>query len=178
MNEALQYLVDAPLGHVVGKAVTYKTLEFLLRQIEDIQIDTGNLYTLETYPSDGPGSMLLEQSGLDLGYLTTGTELSPTHGDDLWDVFEHQKKFHSLYMGGTLMEIHQMKPLIYHSGCKLLIQKTIEIFGYNYLAISPRISLNGVEYIRVDGKTIPLSDAHESLKEAHRKRVPYDIKNR
>jgi len=194
MNEALETLIDAPMGHVAGKAVTYKLLEQLLRKIEQIQEETGILFSLEAYPSEKPGATLLKEYDSMYSYLTPSTELKPNHGDDLWDVLEHQKKYHSMYTGGTLQQIHLEQGLTYNKGLRLLIKRTIENFGYNYLAVSPVFSLCkehgyvhgdqncpqcGEEtetYVRCDQKIIKLSDLPN--KEAYWKRVYYDVKNK
>jgi len=61
MNEALETLIDAPIGHVAGKAVTYKVLEQLIRKIEQLQEEKGILFSLEAYPSEKPGAILLAE---------------------------------------------------------------------------------------------------------------------
>ncbi len=73
MNEGLEYLIDAHLGHIAGKAVTYKVLEFLRLKIEEVQFETGSLYTLESFPSESHNDLLLESSGLSNSYLTRTT---------------------------------------------------------------------------------------------------------
>jgi len=196
MNEALETVIDAPLGHVAGKAVTYKVLEYLLRKIERVHESTGRLYSLESYPSETPGSVLLGEYDSDYLYLTAATELKPSHGDDLWDVLEHQKKYHSMYTGGTLQQIHLKEGLTYNEGLKLLVKRALEVFGYNYVAISPVFSLCpehgylkgeqdcpicGIEtetYTRIDHKISKVSELSTPLKEAYRQRVYYDVKNR
>ena len=196
MNEALETLIDAPLGHVAGKAVTYKVLESLIRKLENIQYDTGYLYSLESYPSENPGAELLKEYDAEEEYLTPATELKPSHGDDLWDALEHEKKYHSMYTGGTLEQIHLKKGLDYNQGLKLLIKRTIENFGYNYLAITPVFSLcrehgyikgeaetcpvcgkETTSYTRIDHKITPTGNLPKPLKEAYRQRAYYDVKN-
>jgi ribonucleoside-triphosphate reductase len=196
MNEALEKIINAPISHIAGKAVTYKILERLLRKIEHLQIETGQLFSLESYPSDIPSAILLEEYEANTEFLTTGTELKPSHGSDLWDFLEHQKKYHSMYTGGTLQQIHLREGLSYNRGLKLLINRIIHTFGYNYLAITPVFSLcdshnylfgavkkcpycgNQTEiYTRIDTKIKSLSSLPIPLKEAFRQRVYHDIKN-
>ncbi len=196
MNEALESLIKAPLGHVAGKAVTYKVLESLMRKLEDIQYLTGHLYSLESYPSEKPGAELLTEYDAEETYLTPATELKPSHGDDLWDALEHEKKYHSMYTGGTLEQIYLQHGLKYNQGLKLLIKRTIETFGYNYLAITPVFSLckehgyikgetetcptcgkETTTYARIDHKLTPTSILSNPLKEAYKQRAYYDVKN-
>jgi ribonucleoside-triphosphate reductase len=195
-NEALENLIAAPLGHIAGKAVTYKILEKLLRKAEELQLERGHLFSIESYPSDCPGAFLLKEYKTHQRFLTTGTELMPSHGTDLWDVLEHQKKFHSLYTGGTLQQMHLNRGLSYNQGLKLLLNRIIQNFGYNYLAITPVFSLcenhgyvtgnqekcpecskKTETYTRIDTKIMPVSSLQPSLKEAFQKRVYYDVKN-
>jgi ribonucleoside-triphosphate reductase len=194
MNEALETLIDAPMGHVAGKAVTYKLLEQLIRKLEYIQEETGILFSLEAYPSEQPGAQLQTEYDSIYPNLTPATELPSHHGDDLWDTLEHQKKYHSMYTGATLQQMHLEHGLRYNKGLRLLIKRTIENFGYNYLAITPVFSLCnehgyvygdqdcphcGAEtetYTRRDHKIIKVSDLLN--KEAYWRRVYYDVKNK
>ena len=196
MNEALESLIDAPMGHVAGKAVTYKLLEYILRKIETVQAETGLLLSLEAYPSETAGAILLTEYETRHQTLTAATELKSSHGNDLWDALEHQKKYHSLYTGGTLQQIHLEQGLDYNDELMLLVKRTIENFGYNYLAITPVFSLcpehgyvkgdnncpicgsETTAYTRIDGNMTKVSQIPEPLKEAYWRRVYYDVKNR
>ena len=182
MNEGLEYLIDAPLGHIAGKAVTYKVLEFLRHKIDQVQFETGSLYTLESFPSESHNDILLESSGLSNSYLTRGTELPHHHGHDLWDALEHQKKLQSLYTGASLVELHVKESLHYHYGCKLLTKRIIDQFGFSYLAVTPsRILLSdgsNLKVMRVDGIMQKLDTLSDNYKEVHEKRVHYDVKNK
>ncbi len=181
MNEALEYLIDAPLGHVAGKAVTYKVLEYIRIKLEEIQAKSKSLYILESIPSESYNDHLLEVSELTNSYLTRGTELPAYHGDDLWDALEHQKKLQALYTGATLVEVHLKKGLTYHDGCKLLTRRIIDQFGFNYLAVTPSEFGESDSYqqvMRVDGNMRRLESLSKNYKEVHGKRVHHDVKNR
>ncbi len=190
-NEAFKHLVGAPLGHPVGKALAYQVLELLRDLALEAQSTHGELISIETYPSESPG---LERPGL-WGAVTPGTELAADHGDDLWDALEHQKKLHSLYTGGTLFEVHLDRGRRLTPGLKLLITRIIEVYGFNYLAISPRFALcpsDGYsqtldrcfrcggeveEYTRVDGWLKPMSQLPEQIQRHRRRRVWFDVKS-
>ena len=195
MNEALRVLIDAPLAHIAGKAVTYQLLEFLLKKIESIQMERSVLFSLESHPSEYPGALMLGKSDSDTKFLSAATSLSPHHGDELWDALEHQKKFDSMYTGGTLQQVFLKERLAYHNGCKLLIRRIIETFGFSYIAITPNFSLCTVHgyqsdsedpiqcekcipCTRVDGVIQVVETLPESLKEVYRTRVHLDVKNR
>ena len=181
MNEALEYLIDAPLGHVAGKAVTYKVLEFIRLKLEEIQSKSDSLYILESIPSESYNDQLLDVSQLSNYYLTRGTELPAYHGADLWDSLEHQKKLQALYTGATLVEVHLKKGFTYHNGCNLLTRRIIDQFGFNYLAVTPSEIGQSDTYkqvIRVDGNMRRLESLSKNYKEVHGKRVHHDVKNR
>jgi ribonucleoside-triphosphate reductase len=195
MNEALRILIDAPLAHIAGKAVTYQLLEFLLKKIESVQLEKSVLFTVESYPSEYPGAVMLSESDSDSKFLTAATNLSPHHGTELWDALEHQKKFDSMYTGGTLQQVFLKERLAYHEGCKLLVRRIIETFGFSYFAITPNFSIcpehgyqsNGedsiqcekcIPYTRVDGTIQSVETLQESLKEVYWTRVHLDIKKR
>ena len=202
MNEALLGLIDAGSGHVAGKAVTYRLLEHLVWRIEEVQSETGHLYTLEAAPCVEAGAQMAEReadtpSGGPQPFYTASTELPPGHGDDLWDVMEHQKKYHGIYTGGNVFQIHLARGLNYREECKLLLRRSLEVFGFNHLKVSPVFSLcrehgylygeqrtcpvcggDAEIYAWVDCSPRPLDGLSEGLKEAHRRRVYSDVKDR
>jgi len=202
MNEALLNLIDAGAGHVAGKAVTYRLLEHLVWRIEEIQEETGHLYTLEAAPCVEAGTLMAErESDAPYGdvqpFYTASTELPPGHGDDLWDAMEHQKKYHGIYTGGNVVQIHLARGLKYREECKLLLRRALEVFGFNHMKVSPVFSLcrehgylfgeqrrcpvcggDAEVYTWVDCSPRPLDELSEGLKEVHRRRVYCDVKDR
>lgn len=196
MNEALQSSIDAGTGHVAGKAVTYKLLEKLTWLLEDHQSESGNLVSLEAYPSMEAGAALAEVDP-DHVFYTDSTNLPPDHGDDLWDSLEHQKKYHSIYTGGAVFEAWLDYPIDYSVELVLLARRVLDIFGYNYFTVNPSWSRcpkdgyipgeahvcpvcgsEAVSYTWIDGFIRPVESIHEGLKEAQRRRVTHSIKSR
>ncbi len=202
MNEALMSLIGAGVGHVAGKAVTYRLLEHLVWRIEEMQAETGHLYTLEAAPCVEAGAQMAEKeaatgSGEPGVFYTASTELPPWHGDDLWDAMEHQKKYHGIYTGGNVFQIHLARGLNYREECKLLLRRALDVFGFNHLKVSPVFSLctehgylygeqrkcpvcggDADTYTWVDCSPRPLDELGEGLKEAYRRRVYSDVKDR
>ena len=201
MNEALLGLIDAGAGHVAGKAVTYRLLEHLVWMMEEIQAETGHMYTLEAAPCVEAGTLMAEREASASGdaqpFYTASTELPPEHGDDLWDAMEHQKKYHGIYTGGNVFQIHLARGLNYREECKLLLRRSLGVFGFNHLKVSPVFSLcrehgylvgeqrrcpvcggDAEVYTWVDCSPRPLDGLSEGLKEVHRRRVYSDVKDR
>ena len=93
------------------------------------------------------------------------------------------------------MQIHLERGLQYNDGLKLLVRRTVETFGYNYLAVSPVFTLcpehgyiagehvcpicdsETESYTRIDNKMTRVSSLPKPLEEAYRQRVYYDVKN-
>lgn len=202
MNEALLNLIDADAGHVAGKAVTYRLLERLVWRVEEAQTETGHLYTLEAAPCVEAGALMAEREaaprpGDACPFYTASTELPPWHSDDLWDAMEHQKKYHGIYTGGNVFQINLSRGLMYREECKLLLRRSLEVFGFNHLKVSPVFSLcaehgyllgeqrkcpvcggEAETYTWVDCSPRPLDGLSKGLKEAHRRRVYSDVKDR
>ena len=178
----------------------------MTRLVEEYQEETGNLYTLAAYPSERAGSYMaqtdkekfpeMKVSGTYAPYYTCSSELPPNHGDDLWDALEHQKKYHSIYTGANVFQIHLKHGLEYRAEGKLLLLRCLEKFGYNSTKFSPIYSIckkhGYVEgatercphcdsptntYVWVDGEATNLRTLSNGLKEANRERVHYDVKN-
>jgi ribonucleoside-triphosphate reductase len=205
MNEALKHTINAGVAHVAGKAVTYKVLEKILWKVEDFQRESGNLYSFEALPSEKQGVIFAKKDKEKLpdimdnevsSYYTDSTNLPLDHGDDLWDALEHQKKYHSIYTGGTLFQVRLVEMIRFQKECVLLIRKILEEFGYNYLTISPTFSIcNNHGYIKgqadqcnlckdkistitwVDGLIHQVEKLSKEFKEADKKRVYHTIKS-
>jgi hypothetical protein len=204
LNEALVNIIDAGVDHVAGKAVAYKVLEFLRDQVIEAQETHGHPYSLEAYPSAEAGAFFADEDrrlhedmftqGEVAPYYTVGSELPPSHGDDLWQALEHQKRLQIIYSGGTMMEAHLRRGIPYRDECGLLVKRIMQQ-GFADVKVSPVFSLCPVHgyiygeaetcptcgrdakvYVWVDGQARPLDTLNEGLKEAHRQRVFHDVK--
>lgn len=204
LNEALMNLIDAGVGHVAGKAVTYKVLEFLRDQVIEAEETHGHPYSLEAYPSAEAGSFFADEDrrlhsdaftqGEAAPYYTAASELPPDHGDDLWQALEHQKRLQIIYSGGTMLEVHLSRGITYRDECGLLVKRIMQhgfadvkvspvfslcpVHGYIYgeAETCPKCSRDAEAYVWVDGQARPLDTLNEGLKEAHRQRVFHDVK--
>jgi len=205
MNEALMSIIDAGVGHVAGKAVTYKVLEFISGRLEEAGGEHNHPFSLESYPCVEAGAALAAMDrqlyddsyaqGENAPYYTAASELPPSHGDDLWQAIDHQKRLQTIYGGSTMLEVHLRRGIPIRDECGLLVERIMGQ-GFGEVKVSPLFSLcpehgyiNGethtcpvcgheaAAYTWVDGRPRPLGLLSEGLKEAHRQRVSHDVKS-
>lgn len=205
VNETLKNLIDCDISETPGKAVCYKILETLRETIQAIIKETGNNYSLEPYPSMNSSYRLAQldiqkypalfTSGKKIPYYTHSSELPSYHGNDLWDALEHQKKIQTLYTGGVNFTVHLKKQIKYYPGCKLLIKRIFDRFGYRGVIINPMFYLcsehgymtsntckkcgkTTILYKRVSGVIHQIDDWNEGHKEENQQREYFEIKSR
>jgi ribonucleoside-triphosphate reductase len=205
MNEALMSVIDAGVGHVAGKAVTYKVLEFISGRLEEARAEHSHNFSLESYPCVEAGAVLAAMDrqlygdsyaqGENAPYYTAASELPPGHGDDLWQALDHQKRLHAIYGGATMLEVHLRRGIPLRDECGLLVERIMGQ-GFGEVKVSPLFSLcpehgyisgevyacpvcgrETAAYTWVDGRPRPLGQVSEGLKEAHRQRVSHDVKS-
>ena len=205
MNEATLNLIDAGVGHVAGKAVTYKVLEYISERVQEARKEHDHPLSFESYPCVEAGAKLAVMDRERFGdtytqwegapYYTAASELPPGHGDDLWQALEHQKRLQAIYEGGTMFEVHLRRGIPYRDECGLLTRRIMGQ-GFGEVKASPVFSLcpehgylygeahscptcghESTTYTWVDGQLRPLGTLSEGLKEAHRQRVSHDVKS-
>jgi ribonucleoside-triphosphate reductase len=193
MNEALHNLINAGITHIVGKAVTYKVLETIIDIIESYQKETGCLYSIDGTPSSVARHHFItkdeiqfknQTNSLTNKNYTDATELPNMHIDDVWESIEHQKKIHTIYNGGTIFQLKLENQVNFREECKLLLSRITEIYGFPFIAISPKFTLTKPSeetgepliYDKNDGIISRVDDWAEWEKEEHEKRHYHDVK--
>ena len=207
VHEALQTLIQAGIGTMPGKAVTYKTLEHIQDYLTERNEETNRYYTLEqTHLEETPGYFAekdkqdyletLESENI-VPFYTSNSQLPSSHGDDLWEALEHQHRIHLQYSGGTLFPVYLSQSIPYQDECTLLIQRILEEFQYQCITVSPTFSICQTHghisthndkcpkcqeettiYTQISGIVKNLDQIHIARKEEYRLREPYDVKNR
>jgi len=206
VHEALQKLIQAGIDTMPGKAVTYKTLEHIQDFLTERNEETNRYYTieqthLEETPSyfaekDKQDNRELLESGNTIPFYTSNSQLPASHGDDLWEALEHQHRIHLQYSGGTLFPVTLSQSIPYKDECTLLIQRILEEFQYQCVAVSPTFGIcqthghfpgyndqcpicqeDATIYTQISGVVKSLDKRHIVRKEEYRLREPYDVKN-
>lgn len=204
MHEALLNLVGKGIETQQGKAVAYKTLEYMRGRIEEFQEETGHLYNLEATPAEGASYRLARldrekypdiiTAGEEVPYYTNSTHLPVNYTDDLWDALEHQKKLQTMYNGGTVFHVFLGESLQDPEGCRLLVKRIAEKFPIPYFTITPTFSVcldhgyisgehfkcptcgkDAEVYSRVVGYYRPVQNWHKGKQEEYRQRRAYAV---
>ncbi len=91
-------------------------MDFMLKEINRFQIETGHLYNLEATPAEGASYRLaridrknypdiIASGSSETPYYTNSTQLPVGFSDDLFAVLDHQDSLQTRYTGGTVLHI-------------------------------------------------------------------------
>jgi len=185
MNETLLNLIEADIASLPGKAVTYKTLEYMRNRAQEFSEETGHRYAIEALPDLEAGHRLaaldrerfpeIITAGDEVPYYTGGTQLPSGYTDDLWDALEHQKRLQALYDGGSVFHLYLDKPIRDPEACRLLVRRIFESFTIPSLTISPKLDVKGEIYARFGGVYTPVGGMSKAQKEDYRLREAYAV---
>jgi ribonucleoside-triphosphate reductase len=151
MNEASLNLngsgIDSPDGQSLAKA----TLDFMRKQLEAFQEETGHLYNLEATPAEGTSYRLANRdrqhypdiitAGTEEPYYTNSTQLPVGSTADIYQALEHQDGLQTLYTGGTVFHGFLGERLDDWRSARLLVQRISENFHLPYFTISPTFTI-------------------------------------
>ena len=149
-DEAMRNLLGKGIDTKQGKAVTYKVLEILRSQINELAEKTGNTYLLEPCPESSVSSILAEidfnkfseaQLSEKNLYYTQSTRLPSNYTDDLYDALEHQKKLQSYYDYGEFFPIYLNEPIDDPDVTGTLLKRIFNRFTSPAVALAPKFNL-------------------------------------
>ncbi len=151
MNEACLNLTGAGIDTQEGKAIALKTLQFMRRQLEIFQEETGNLYNLEATPAEGTSFRLANRdrkrfpdiitAGHEEPYYTNSTQLPVGATEDIFQALMHQDALQTQYTGGTVFHGFLGERLEDWRGARLLVKRIAENFHLPYFTISPTFTI-------------------------------------
>ncbi len=151
MNEACQNLLGVGIDHPEGKALSLKALQFMRKQLEVFQEETGHLYNLEATPAEGTSFRLasldrkrfpdIVTAGSDEPYYTNSTQLPVGATDDIFRALTHQDALQALYTGGTVFHGFLGERLDDWRGARLMVKRIAENFHIPYFTISPTFTI-------------------------------------
>jgi anaerobic ribonucleoside-triphosphate reductase len=151
MNEACLNLIGVGIDTPEGKNLAVKTLQFMRRQLEIFQEETGHLYNLEATPAEGTSFRLANRdrrkfpdiitSGTDEPYYTNSTQLPVGSTEDIFQALTHQDGLQTQYTGGTVFHGFLGERLDDWRSARLLVKRIAENFHLPYFTISPTFTI-------------------------------------
>lgn len=168
MNEACQNLfgVACDLTTQQGQQFAIKTLNYMRKEIKEIQDKTGHYYNLEATPAEGTSYRLAKKdterfsdiitSGEKIPFYTNSSQLPVGFTDDIFETLDLQDELQSLYTGGTVLHLYLGEEIKDRSMAKRLIQKIFTRYKLPYISLTPTFSVcNDHGYLAGEQPTCP-----------------------
>ena len=151
MNEASMNLLGCGIDAGAGHDLAVETLDFMRKQLEAFQEETGHLYNLEATPAEGTSFRLASAdrkrfpdiitAGEDQPYYTNSTQLPVGSTTDLFEALSHQDGLQTLYTGGTVLHGFLGERIEDWRAARLLVRRISENFHLPYFTISPTFTV-------------------------------------
>jgi ribonucleoside-triphosphate reductase len=151
MHEACLNLLGEGIDSDAGKSLAQETLNFMRKQLEAFQEETGHLYNLEATPAEGTSFRLANSdrkhypeiicAGSDEPYYTNSTQLPVGITEDIFEALTHQDQMQTLYTGGTVFHGFLGERLEDWRSARLLVRRIAENFHLPYFTISPTFTV-------------------------------------
>ncbi|MBE0599006.1 MAG: ribonucleoside triphosphate reductase [Desulfuromonadales bacterium] len=151
MNEAALNLIGKGIDTGDGKALAERTLQFMRKQLEAFQEETGHLFNLEATPAEGTSFRLASRdrrrfpdiitAGSDEPYYTNSTQLPVGSTDDIFQALQHQDGLQTMYTGGTVFHGFLGERLEDWKSARLLVRRIAENFRLPYFTVSPTFTI-------------------------------------
>lgn len=151
MHEACLNLIGEGIESEEGQKFSRETLEYMRKQLEAFQEETGHLYNLEATPAEGTSFRLANRdrqcypdiacAGNDEPYYTNSTQLPVGMTEDIFEALTHQDGMQTLYTGGTVFHGFLGERLDDWKSARLLVKRIAENFHLPYFTISPTFSV-------------------------------------
>jgi len=151
MNEACLNLLGCGIDTPTGHDFAVETMQFMRKQLEAFQEETGHLYNLEATPAEGTSFRLASRdkqrfpeiitAGEDEPYYTNSTQLPVGKTTDLFEALTHQDGLQTLYTGGTVLHGFLGERIDDWRSARLLVRRIAENFHLPYFTISPTFTV-------------------------------------
>lgn len=151
MNEACHNLLGCGIDSQEGQSLAKATLDFMRKQLEIFQEESGHLYNLEATPAEGTSYRLASRdrerypdivtAGTDEPYYTNSTQLPVGTTEDIFEALSHQDGLQTLYTGGTVFHGFLGERLDDWRSARLLVKRISESFHLPYFTLSPTFTI-------------------------------------
>lgn len=205
MNEACINLFSNDLTSAKGQAFALRVMDYLRKELYEIQTETGNFYNLEATPAEGTSYRLAKLDKEEFPdihcagtqqtpYYTNSTQLPVGFTDDIFETLELQDALQSRYTGGTVLHLYLGEKIPDIQIAKRLIKKIFTQYTLPYLSLTPTFSICpthgyitgeayscptcGVQtevWSRVVGYLRPVQNYHKGKKQEYADRLKYTL---
>lgn len=205
MNEACINLFSNDLTSAKGQAFALRVMDYLRKELYEIQTETGNFYNLEATPAEGTSYRLAKLDKEEFPdihcagtqqtpYYTNSTQLPVGFTDDIFETLELQDALQSRYTGGTVLHLYLGEKIPDIQIAKRLIKKIFTQYTLPYLSLTPTFSIcpthgyiTGEAYScpacgaqtevwsRVVGYLRPVQNYHKGKKQEYADRLKYTL---
>ena len=151
MHEACLNLIGTGIDSEAGQAFSKETLDFMRKQLEAFQDETGHLYNLEATPAEGTSFRLASGdrkrypdiycAGTSEPYYTNSTQLPVGTTEDIFAALTHQDGLQTRYTGGTVFHGFLGERLEDWRSARLLVKRIAENFHLPYFTLSPTFTI-------------------------------------
>ena len=157
MNEACLNFIGTDIGSPAGQKFSIEVMDFLRKQMAEIQEQTGNIYNLEATPAEGtsyrlamidkkryPDIVCANESDHRKGaspFYTNSTQLPVNYTDDIYQTLLLQDNLQVKYTGGTVLHLFLGEQLTDIETIKSLIRKIASNFRLPYFTLTPTFSV-------------------------------------
>ena len=151
MHEACLNLYGSGIESEVGQAFSKDTLDYMRKQLEAFQEESGHLYNLEATPAEGTSFRLANRdrksfpdiicAGEDEPYYTNSSQLPVGMTEDIYEALNHQDEMQTRYTGGTVFHGFLGERLEDWRSARLLVQRIAENFHLPYFTLSPTFTI-------------------------------------
>ncbi|KKP37502.1 MAG: Anaerobic ribonucleoside-triphosphate reductase [Candidatus Peregrinibacteria bacterium GW2011_GWA2_33_10] len=135
-----------------GKKIAIEILDFMRKNLQDYQEETGNLYNLEATPAEGTTYRfakedqkryegIIQAGTLDAPYYTNSSQLPVNYTDDAFEALELQDELQKKYTGGTVLHLYMGERISNSQSCKKIVKRALENFKLPYITITPTFSI-------------------------------------
>jgi ribonucleoside-triphosphate reductase len=143
---------DLDISTREGVALTVKMLNHLRSLASEFQVETGNLYNIESTPAESTCYRLAKHDRLKYpDIITAGTQATPYYTnssnlpvgytDDPWVAIKHQEQIQQLYTGGTVLHTYMSESVEDWRKVRDFVKKVMYNTKLPYLTMTPTFSV-------------------------------------
>ena len=167
---------DRDISTKEGKQLAIDILNFMRKKCSAYQVETGNLFNLESTPAESASFRLAKHDknkfndiitagNIQNPYYTNSSNLPVNFSDNPWDAIKHQEELQTLYTGGTVFHCFLSESVNDEKKLKEFIKNVMTNSKLPYLTISPTFSFCSIHgFLKGDTKGVCPHCKEEALK--------------